>query len=348
MRMRVDGILGIRHTLPSEVRSEVIARIKILAGLRTDEHNAAQDGRFRHRLETGEVDVRVSVMPTYHGENAVLRLLGEGRGRKTLPDLGYAMADVAYLTELIERNSGLILVAGPTGSGKTTTLYTLLGLRDATASSIVTIEDPIEYGIDGVRQIPVRERTGLTFATGLRSILRQDPDVIMVGEVRDSDTARLAVNAALTGHLVLSTLHTTDSVTALPRLLDMGVEPYLLASTLTAVVAQRLVRKTCTNCRKAVHIAPALLQKIPEEHRTDVWIVGAGCDLCGGTGYLGRIGIYELLSITDDVREAIVNRSSAATLRSMLSTAETLRANGIHKARLGETTLEEVFRVIHE
>lgn len=346
--MRIDGILHTRHTLPSDVRSEIIARIKILAGLRSDEHNAAQDGRFRHTAAGRDIDVRVSVMPTYHGENAVLRLLGEGGQEMTLSDLGYATNDRAYLEELMHRNSGLVLVAGPTGSGKTTTLYTLLSCIDPSASSIVTIEDPIEYGINGVRQIPVRERTGLTFATGLRSILRQDPDIIMVGEVRDSDTAHLAVNAALTGHLVLSTLHTTDSVTAIPRLLDMGVEPYLLASTITTVLAQRLVRKTCTNCRKAVHMAPALLDRIPETERTDVWITGAGCEACDGSGYRGRIGIYELLSVTEDLRVAIQSRASASALRGIAGTTRTLLADGIHKAKRGETTLEEVFRVIHE
>lgn len=348
--MRVDGILSVRHTLPSDIRSEIIARIKILAGLRSDEHNAAQDGRFRHESGACALDIRVSVMPTYHGENAVLRLLGEGGVPKTLADLGYAQSDIAYLTELLTRNSGLILSTGPTGSGKTTTLYTLLGLIDPARTSVVTIEDPIEYGIPGVRQIPVREQTGLTFASGLRSILRQDPDVIMVGEVRDEDTARLSVNAALTGHLVLSTLHTTDAVTAIPRLLDMNVEPYLLASTLTSVLAQRLVRKTCTNCRKAVRVGEKILERIPVEYRTEVWIVGEGCDECSGTGYLGRIGIYELLKVDDDIRDTILSRASAAQLRSIEVSKGTssLLECGIQRAVRGETTLEEVFRVIHE
>lgn len=348
--MRVDGILAVRHALPADIRSEIIARIKILAGLRTDEHNTAQDGRFGHEIGAGMTDVRVSVMPTNHGENAVLRILGEGGVPKSLADLGYAVNDIAYLEALLARNSGFILSTGPTGSGKTTTLYTLLSLIDPRSASIITLEDPIEYGIPGVRQIPVRERSGLTFAAGLRSILRQDPDVIMVGEVRDEDTARLAVNAALTGHLVLSTLHTTDSVTAIPRLLDMGVEPYLLASTLTAVLAQRLVRKTCAACRKAVRIDERILARIPEEYRTDLWIAGAGCDACTGTGYLGRIGIYELLPITETIRDAILSRASAAHIRSMaqLEGAHSLLENGIQRAARGETTLKEVFRVIHE
>lgn len=244
VRFRIDGILSDRHELPLHAHAELIGRIKVLGNLRTDEHNTPQDGRFRHTFPDGTwLDVRVSVMPTYHGENAVLRLLLSAHEPHTLASLGFAEDVAAQILAALRKSGGLILATGPTGSGKTTTLYTLLHLLLSPERSIVTIEDPIEYAIAGTRQIQVNPRTGLTFPVGLRAVLRQDPDVIMVGEIRDRETATVAVNMALTGHLVLSTLHTNDAATAAPRLIDMGAEPYLLTSTLRLVIAQRLVRR---------------------------------------------------------------------------------------------------------
>ena len=243
VRLRVDGVLHEAYEFSKDIHQEIIARIKVLAGLRTDEHAASQDGRFRYELpHGGQVDVRVSMVPTYHGENAVLRLLVQHNTLQSLGDLGFSKSDQNKIRSALKRQSGMLLATGPTGSGKTTTLYTMLGMLHRPEVSIVTIEDPIEYAIDNIEQIPVHARTGLTFANGLRSILRQDPDIIMVGEIRDKETAGIAVNTALTGHLLLSSVHTSNAATTLPRLLDMGLEPYLVASTVTAAIGQRLVR----------------------------------------------------------------------------------------------------------
>lgn len=327
VRLRVDGIIRDQRELPKAIHAELIARIKILASLRTDEHQAPQDGRFRFVRENGEsFDIRVSVMATYHGENAVLRLLAESGKANDLISLGFSTEDVSLLINACAKRSGLILATGPTGSGKTTTLYSLIASMDATHTSIVTIEDPIEYAMPGVRQIAVKERAGLSFGTGLRSLLRQDPDAIMVGEIRDAETAGLAVNAALTGHLVLSTLHTTDGATVIPRLLDMKAEPYLVASTLSLIVAQRLVRKTCAACK------------------------GSGCDPCEKSGYRGRLSIYELLEINDTIRDAIHARRPAADIRKIAKEngMQTMLENGLGKAEDGLTTREEVLRAIHD
>src|SRR3989344_1293784 len=248
VRLRIDGVLQDEMPLPKFIHSEVISRIKILANLRTDEHQAAQDGRFRIELEKDEVDMRVSIVPTYYGEDVVMRLLTNQSQEFDLDDLGFSPSDKAKIIKAIKHPYGMILATGPTGSGKTTTLYTLIKMLNISERSIITIEDPIEYSIKGVNQIGVNQRAGLTFANGLRSILRQDPNIIMVGEIRDSETAGIAVNTALTGRLVLSTLHTNDAATTLPRLLDMKVEPYLIASTVNLAIGQRLVRKICENC----------------------------------------------------------------------------------------------------
>src|SRR3989344_2343251 len=251
VRLRVDGVLQETHSLPLNIHLDIISRIKILCGMRTDEHQAAQDGRFRHAFEGGTefVDIRVSIAPTYHGENAVLRLLSDNAENFTLETLGFSAADRKKILAALKRPHGMILSTGPTGSGKTTTLYTLIKMLNAPEVSIVTIEDPIEYGVSGVEQIQVNPRAGLTFATRLPSILRQDPDIIMVGEIRDAETAAIAVNTALTGHLLLSTLHTSDAATTLPRLLDMGIDTYLVASTVNVAIGQRLVRKICRECK---------------------------------------------------------------------------------------------------
>lgn len=335
VRMRTDGMLSDRHLLPAPVHAEVISRIKILAGLRTDEHQAAQDGRFRYTLPAGGwLDVRVSVMPTYHGENAVLRLLISEDEACTLESLGFGASERERIGEALKKPGGMLLATGPTGSGKTTTLYTLLRMLHAPHTSIVTIEDPIEYAIEGVRQVQVNPRTDLTFAKGLRSLLRQDPDVMMVGEIRDSETASMAVNTALTGHLVLSTLHTTNAATALPRLLDMKVESYLIASTLELVIAQRLVRRICAECK----------EELGEAYH------GKGCEACKGTGYRGRVSINEVLVVDDSIRQAITDHKTASDIQALAekSGMKTMAEDGMEKVKAGVTTAEEVMRAIHE
>ncbi len=346
VRFRVDGTLHPQYEIPRHFYPEIISRIKVLAHLRTDEHQATQDGRFRFYAESAApLDVRVSIAPTYHGENAVLRLLAQQQHTLTLEALGMSTHDQAIVHDAIRRPSGMILATGPTGSGKTTTLYTLIALLNTSEVSIVTIEDPIEYAVDSVRQIQVNPRTGLTFANGLRSILRQDPNIIMVGEIRDSETASIAVNTALTGHLLLSTLHTNNAATTLPRLLDMDVDAYLVASTISLAIGQRLVRTICAQCKdtRSATLAEKELVGMTTLH------IGRGCDACGGSGYSGRTCIVELLVANDTLRDAIMAKASAQTL-SALATSHgmiTMREDGLRKVRDGVTTLEEVLRVIH-
>jgi type IV pilus assembly protein PilB len=357
VRFRVDGALRDACTVPSHLRDEVISRLKILACLRTDEHQAPQDGRFRMILPTGmPIDVRVSIVPTYYGENAVLRLLAEQKTDNSLELLGFTPANIEKLVRAIQKPHGMILMTGPTGSGKTTTLYTLIKMLNTKERSIITVEEPVEYSIPGINQIQVNPRTGLTFASGLRSILRQDPNIIMVGEIRDEETAGLAVNAALTGHLVLSTLHTNDAPTTLPRLLDMKVEPYLIASTVNIVIAQRLVRRICQHCKAERETTPAELKSLSETVSASILAVkptfyaGKGCDKCGGTGYFGRVGIHELIELDPVIREVILNKASAAEVRvaAIKQGMITMLLDGFEKAKAGETTVEEVLRVSHE
>ena len=327
VRMRADGILLDRHVLPLRVHQEVISRIKILSGLRTDEHNAPQDGRFRYTFADGRwADIRVPVMPTYHGENAVLRLLVSAKEEQTLASLGFSAEDRERIERALSRRGGMILATGPTGSGKTTTLYTLIQMLKRPDISLMTVEDPIEYAMEGVRQVQVNHRTGLTFASGLRSMLRQDPDVIMVGEIRDTETAGIAVNTALTGHLVLTTLHTTNAATTLPRLLDMKVEPYLAASTLGLAIGQRLVRRICKACAKE------------------------GCEACKGSGYKGRISINETLIASERIKDAIARRASATEIQGIAieEGMKTMLEDGMQKVEHGETSTEEVLRAVHE
>lgn len=356
VRFRVDGTLRDAEVIPSHFRDEVIARLKILSGLRTDEHQAPQDGRFRIDVEGTQIDIRVSIVPTYYGENAVLRLLAEQSDDYSLEALGFTKENQEKLGRAIQKTHGMILLTGPTGSGKTTTLYTLIKMLNTKDRSIITIEDPVEYSIHGINQIQVNTRTGLTFAQGLRSILRQDPNIIMVGEIRDAETAGLGVNAALTGHLVLSTLHTNDAPTALPRLLDMKVEPFLISSTVNLVVSQRLVRRICTHCKEEIEISPAALKSLSEVISASVLAVkpqffaGKGCDACGGTGYHGRIGIHEVIELSQSVREAVLRKCSSAELRTIaLEHGMTpMLQDGFEKAKLGLTTIEEVLRTAHE
>lgn len=362
VRLRIDGVLHDSFIFPKEIHSEIITRIKVLSGLRTDEHQAAQDGRFRLNFSASGgkndniVDIRVSITPTFYGENAVLRLLAEGVEKFTLETLGFNKKDEEKILKAIKKPYGMILSTGPTGSGKTTILYTLIRMLNTPEISIITIEDPIEYAIEGIDQIQVNPRTGLTFVNGLRSILRQDPNIIMVGEIRDEETASIAINAALTGHLLLSTLHTNDAATALPRLLDMKIEPFLIASTINIAIGQRLVRKICTDCKikKPVSLdeMKSLSEILPKETlaKYENFYQGAGCDKCDNSGYRGRIGIFEILEIDDDIRDAIVRKADAGEIKEMAikNGMTTMIEDGLRKALDGITTIEEILRVINE
>lgn len=358
VRFRVDGVLQDICALPKIIHSEIISRIKILSQLRTDEHQTTQDGRFRHSLQDkkGFIDIRVAIAPTYHGENAVLRLLADHAEHYSLEMLGFSKDDRTKILEAVKKPNGMVLATGPTGSGKTTTLYTLIKMLNSKEISIVTIEDPIEFAVDGIEQIQVNTRTGLTFASGLRSILRQDPDVIMVGEIRDQETAGIAVNAALTGHLLLTTLHTNDATTTLPRLLDMKVESFLVASTVNIAIAQRLVRKICTHCKEKIEVTSTIEKNLAElPVKTSVKagqsiFKGKGCKECNESGYLGRICINEVLVVDNVMREAILNKISAAQLKEIAirSGMTTMLEDGLIKVLNGDTTIEEVFRVVHE
>ncbi len=364
VRARIDGILNKIFTFKKEIQDEIITRIKILSGLRTDEHNTPQDGRFKFfdPIENIKFDIRVSVMPTYYGENAVLRLLTSKEDSFTLETLGFSEQDLDKVQKAIQKPYGMILVTGPTGSGKTTTLYAILKALNKESVSIVTLEDPVEYSIPGITQIQVNPQVGLVFSKGLRAILRQDPNIIMVGEIRDQETADIAVNAALTGHLLLSTLHTNDAPTALPRLLEMGTEPFLIASTLNIVIAQRLVRKICEKCKTEIKLKKTEILSVLESIGYDLTIEnikkikdskfykGNGCEICNGTGYYGRLGIFEVLNISDKIRDAIMKRANSDVIKSIAikEGMTTMVQDGFSKVLKGLTTIEELLRVIHE
>ncbi|MES2007011.1 MAG: GspE/PulE family protein [Patescibacteria group bacterium] len=357
VRLRIDGMLQDKFSFEKRIHPEIISRIKIMSSLRTDEHQAAQDGRFRAVLkDKTPVDVRVSITPTYYGENAVLRLLADNEADFTLETLGFTKENQQKLMRAIRRPHGMILATGPTGSGKTTTLYTLLKMLNTKTVSIITIEDPVEYAVSGITQIQINTQAGLTFASGLRSILRQDPNIIMVGEIRDAETAAIAINTALTGHLILSTLHTSDSATTLPRLLDMGVDPYLVASTVNVAIGQRLVRKICGSCREEYALSDAERESLMgvllpgQLSDTQKFFRGKGCEECEGTGYAGRIGIHEVMLIDTDVRDAILKKASAAAIREIAKKngMTTMFADGFIKAEAGQTTIEEVLRTVNE
>jgi type IV pilus assembly protein PilB len=359
IRFRIDGLLQDvfdPKKISRELHQEVISRIKVLSGLRTDEHALPQDGRLKVKIEEfGDVDVRVSVMPTYYGENAILRVLAETQNFN-LEDLGFLPNDLKKVEHSIQKPYGMILANGPTGSGKTTTLYTILKRLNKADVSVITIEDPIEYSLIGTTQIQINERVGLTFANGLRSILRQDPNIIMVGEIRDEETAAIAVNAALTGHLVLSTLHTNDAATTFPRLLDMGVPPFLVASTANIAIGQRLVRMLCQKCKvkramTAEEIKSAS-ELIPEVARysSKVFYTAKGCDECGHAGYRGRVGIREVLEVNDEIRQLVMGRANAGQIKeaAVKNGMTTMVRDGLEKVLKGLTSLEEILRIIHE
>lgn len=330
VRLRVDGGMEYLETVPRRLHEEMIARLKILSGARTDIHAVPQDGRWQTEISGKIYNMRVSFMPTYHGENAVIRLLPAAANTDiSFARLGFIPDHVCLIDEALKKTHGLILVTGPTGSGKTTTLHTCLSLKAREPLSVITLEDPVEYEIPGVRQIHIRHTHGVTFASGLRASLRQDPDVIMVGEIRDQETARVAVHTALTGHLVLSTLHTNSAIEAIPRLIDMGVDPYLLASTLTLVIAQRLVRNICQECNA---IPPA-----------------GGCVSCRDSGYKGRSVIVEACQIDKRMKELIARKESVSTCVEYARSQgfRQLLDDGMEKAEWGVTSKVEVLRVLH-
>lgn len=360
IRFRIDGVLHDVIKLPKHVHPLLITRIKILSRLRTDEHRSAQDGKMVQKLEEEDLDIRVSVLPISEGEKAVLRLLSSRSRQYALQDLGLSESDIATVRKYIKRPHGMILVTGPTGSGKTTTMYAFLKILNRREVNISTIEDPVEYAIAGINQIQVNAATNLTFASGLRSIVRQDPDIIMIGEIRDEETAGIAVNSAMTGHLVLSTLHTNDAATTLPRLLDMKIEPFLVASTVNIALGQRLVRKICTQCVMSEVVSGQALedlatqidlkrvyQKLPQQLR---FYKGKGCEHCHQTGYQGRIGVFEVLEVTTAVRKLIAERADADRLKqqAIKDGMTTMFEDGLQKALLGVTTLEEVMRVVSQ
>lgn len=352
VRFRIDGELEDMHTFPRTLHASLLLRLKILCGLRTDEHFKAQDGRFVFDGKTeSSIDIRVSIAPTHYGENAVLRLL-PSQADFTLRSLGCGNSHQGIIERALRNPHGMILATGPTGSGKTTMLYALVRMLDSRTRSIITIEDPVEYSLPGINQMPVNAQRGLSFADGLRSILRQDPDIIMVGEIRDEETAGLAANAALTGHLVLSTLHTNDAPTALPRLLDMGIEPYRIADTVNLIIAQRLVRHVCPACVTECKITESALDALRKRGHEKVpahSFIGTGCARCRGTGYVGRTGIFEMLIVDGVIRNAIGKDVDAARLRSLAHEQgmTSLLEDGLKKVEKGITSIEEVMRVTY-
>jgi general secretion pathway protein E len=343
-RFRLDGVLTPAPEPPAELERAVVSRLKLLAELDIAERRRPQDGRIRVRLDERELDIRISTVPTMYGESVVMRLLERGGGPVAVEDLGMPAEVHAGMSNFLRRSHGLLLVTGPTGSGKTTTMYAALRTRNAAAEKIVTVEDPIEYQLEGVTQVPVHRQGGVTFASALRSILRQDPDVVMIGEIRDEETAEICIQAAMTGHLVIATLHTNDAVGAIPRLTDLNVAPFLIAATLNGVIAQRLVRRICPDCRQT-EPASGDMEKPPGSRPT--WVRASGCDRCRGTGYRGRLGLFEYVAVNDVMRAAIMGGSSTAVLRSAWAGggSQALKADGMNKAAAGMTTMDEVLRV---
>lgn len=355
IRFRVDGVLHEAGRLPKEYYENVLNRIKVKSALRIDEHYAAQDGALHYDGKNGiSVDMRTSLVPIVEGEKVVLRVLGSYVQGLTFNDLGLTPRNQELLREAAEKPFGMILVVGPTGSGKTTTLYSLLKMLNNPDTNITTIEDPVEYKVQGLNQIQVNQITGLTFARGLRAIVRQDPDIILVGEIRDLETVEISVNAALTGHLLLSTFHANDAATAIPRLLDMGTEPFLLSSTMNLIIAQRLVRKICEHCKVSVVKKPedfntpqlkGVIKYLPAKNLT--LYEGKKCEVCGFTGYKGRTSIYEVIKITPTMQELIVKRPSAQEIWELARKegAKSVFEDGLEKVKNGFTTIEELIRI---
>jgi len=364
VRYRIDGILQEKLTLPKQVHDSVVARIKILSNLKIDERRLPQDGRFKVEVADTRTDLRVSTLPTVNAEKVVIRLLKEQTKVFTLKDLGLWGTSLKRYEEALLKPHGIILVTGPTGSGKTVTLATSLSKLNTVRVNIITLEDPVEIRVPGVNQVQVNPAAGLTFASGLRSFLRQDPNIIMVGEIRDAETAELAIHAALTGHLVLSTLHTNSAAGALPRLLDMGAEPFLLASTVNLVLAQRLARRICTKCQEEYEVPQEMVEDVKNtlgglftEFAKDRWreeklwlLRGRGCDYCNNLGYTGRLGIFEVMPLSDRISRLVLERKPTAEVEAVAREEGmiTLKQDGFIKALQGQTTLEEVLRVARE
>ena len=354
VRFRVDGMLRDILKLARGIETALVARIKILSNLKIDEHRIPQDGRYKLLLDIDVISFRISIIPGFYGENVVMRVLAETNRPLSLEELGITGHNLELVRENMSKPHGMILVTGPTGSGKTTSLYSVLNILNTIDVKVCTIEDPIEYGINRVSQIQVNAKTGLDFASGLRALLRHDPDIIMVGEIRDQETAEIAIHSALTGHLVLSTLHTNTAAGAIPRFIDMGVEDFLLASTLNIIVAQRLVRKICSYCIAKYTPEAAVVAKLSKDLNVDLkgqnFYRGKGCDKCGGKGYSGRIGIYEVLPATEKLRTLITQKASSDQLQkqAVADGMIGMLQDGLDKVSSGLTTIEEVLRVVRE
>jgi type IV pilus assembly protein PilB len=350
VRYRLDGVLRREMALPNKIKNAIVSRLKIMARLDIAEKRLPQDGRIKLRLGKGrEMDFRVSSVPVLFGEKVVLRLLDKSALQLDLTKLGFEQSSLEDLEKAIHKPVGMILVTGPTGSGKTTTLYSVLSELNKESENILTAEDPVEYNFMGINQVQMHEEIGLTFASSLRSFLRQDPDIIMVGEIRDFETAQIAIQAALTGHLVLSTLHTNDAPGTISRIIDMGIEPFLISSSVILILAQRLIRKICSECREQIKVHPQLLIDLgvpPDEAKTFAVYKGKGCAICSGTGYKGRLGLYEVMTMKDEIKELVLSRASASEIKkeAIRLGMKTLRQSGIHKVREGLTSIEEVVR----
>lgn len=351
VRYRIDGVLYPVLTPPKRLQASIIARIKIMAGLNIAEKRLPQDGRFAIRTSGKDVDLRVSVLPTSHGERVVLRLLEKENRLLNLSEMGFSKDRLSAIHQLIQLAHGIILVTGPTGSGKTTTLYAALSHINAPDKNIITVEDPVEYQLLGIGQMQVNPKINLSFATGLRSILRQDPDVIMIGEIRDRETAEIAIHASLTGHLVFSTLHTNDAASAATRLIDMGIEPFLVASSVVAVLAQRLLRRICPDCKRSYQASTEELSRLDLAPGTAITLYrGAGCAACSQTGYRGRTGIFELMILDDDIRRLIGGKADSTAIKqaAVAKGMVTLKQEGAERVLQGHTTLEEVMRITQQ
>lgn len=360
VRFRIDGVMSEILSLPKAIAPVLVARVKILANLQIDEHRTPQDGRFRFEMDDGaNIDMRVNIMPIFHGEKVEMRLLKSSARPLTLKDLGLSDEASVILNDEIKKPHGMVLVTGPTGHGKTTTLYAILHILNTPSVNITTIEDPVEYEFPRVNQTQVNVKSGITFANGLRALLRQNPDIIMIGEIRDNETVDIAVHAALTGHLVLSSLHTNDAPSALPRLLDMGAPAFLLSSTINLVVAQRLVRRICTSCIESYPASQEITRLIkaqveltgdPVKSIPQTLYRGKGCKVCGNSGFQGQIGIYELLRVTEGIRELILREAPVSEVRkkAIQEGMVTMFEDGLDKVERGVTTIEEVMRVVKE
>jgi len=354
VRFRVDGVLRDVVKFPRGIEHALVARIKILSNLKIDEHRIPQDGRYKFKQDDEVVSLRISIIPGFYGENVVLRVLQETNRPLSLEELGLTGRNLEIVRENIVKPHGMILVTGPTGSGKTTTLYSVINILNTAEVKICTIEDPIEYGIPRVTQIQVNPKTGLEFSTGLRALLRHDPDIIMIGEIRDKETAEIAIHSALTGHLVLSTLHTNSAAGAIPRFLDMGAEGFLLASTINVVIAQRLVRKICNSCVVKYQPDEAVRKRLSKELGVSLeeqkFYKGKGCNQCNHKGFVGRIGIFEVLPVNDRIRELIVQKATAEEIQKAAEEDKmiTMLQDGLDKVSSGLTTIEEVLRVVRE